>query len=150
MERDQVVRGDCGARVVERPRLVRELERSQAEHLGDLETERAPLVGLRGDRGPGAVELFRPSRARERLQRVQRKPPRVRIQRGERRRPADVSDPARPEGLSLGHVPNGRVRDAEQGDLGVALDEQIALLEARGNCRADPAATDDVHASDHL
>src|SRR5438105_13264910 len=35
--------------------------------------------------------------------------PLVRVERGERRRPADVSDPAVSRGQSPGHVPNGRV-----------------------------------------
>ncbi len=150
VQRDEVVRGDRGARVVERPRVVGELERPQAEQLRELEAERAGLVGLGGDRRPGAVELLGPARARERLQRVEREAPLVRVERRERRRAADVRDPAVSRGQSPGHVPNGRVRHAEQRQLAVLAQGDAALLEPSGQRRADAAATDHVHAFDHL
>src|SRR5207253_10227734 len=95
MEGDEVVRGDRGARVVERPGLVRERERLQAEHARELEAERPGLVSLGGDGRPGAVELLRTSRAGERLQRVKREAPLVRVERRERCGAADVGDPLR-------------------------------------------------------
>src|SRR6185437_11120520 len=72
------------------------------------------------------------------------------VERGQRCGPRDVSDPAWPRGQSLGHVPNRRVRHAQQRQLGV-LGAQLdaALLEARGNGRTYTTATDHVDALDH-
>ena len=70
MQRDEVVRGDRRAGVVELPRLLGELERRQAEEVGQLEAALARFVRLAGDRCEGAVELLGSARARERLQRM--------------------------------------------------------------------------------
>src|SRR4029079_3275894 len=83
VQRDQVVRRDRGARVVEGTLVVGELERAQVEKLGELEAEGTSFLGLGGDSRPGAVELLRPTRACERLERVEREAPLVRVERRE-------------------------------------------------------------------
>src|SRR5256885_10006803 len=50
------VGGDRGAGVVERPRLLGELERLEAEQTGELEAELPRLGGLRRHRGPRSEE----------------------------------------------------------------------------------------------
>ena len=151
MKRDEVVRRDRRARVVERPRVVCELERAQAQNLRELEAKCPRLVRLRGDRRPRAVELLGPARKGERLQRVQREAPLVRVERRQRHRAGDVRDPtAMSQGQSPGHVPNGRVRHAEQRKLAVLAQLDAALLEPSGQRRADAAATDHVDVFDHL
>src|SRR5665213_3663803 len=84
---------EIGAGVVERPRGVVELERLQAERLRQPDAERAGRFRLRGDGGPRAVELLRPTRARERLERVHAETPGVRRERSEWGRTAHVRDP---------------------------------------------------------
>ena len=116
LERDDVVRREHGAGVVERARRVGELERPQAEQLGELRPLLDGLGGLAGDRGPGAVELLGPARARERLQRVDAEAALVRGERGERRRAAHVRDPR--AGLDAGRDLGDRaVGNAEQHEL---------------------------------
>ncbi len=92
MQRDEVVRGDRSAGVVERPRVVGEPERLQAQEAGKLEAALARLLGFGRDRGEGSVELLRPSRACERLQGVEPEAALVRVERRERRAAADVSN----------------------------------------------------------
>ena len=103
----------------------------------------ARLVALGGDGRPRSVELLGAARAREGLQRVEPEAARVRIERPERGRTADVRDP-----LSRDQVPGGvrdrGVRNAEQGELRVFPQRDAALLEARGEGRTDAAASDDV------
>ena len=72
------------ARVVERTIGVVERERRETELAGEPEADLMRFVRLRGDRGVRPVELLRPSRARERLQRVDPEPAR----RADRARPA--------------------------------------------------------------
>ena len=145
VQRHEVVRRDGRARVVERASVVVEVERAQAERQRKLAAVRARLVALAADGRPGAVELLGPARARERLQRVHPEPARVRLERGERRRAADVGDPlAMSQGQSLGRGRDRRVRNAQQDELCVVAKLDAALLEARRDGRTDAAATDDV------
>ena len=150
VERDEVVRGDRGTRVVERAGAVREVEGTQAECLGQLPPERPRLAGLRGDRGPGAVELLRPAFEGEGLQWMDREPALVRVERRERGRAAHMRDP----GAGLDRVRRLRDRpvgDAEQDEVGRLLAQlDTALAQAGGHRRADTAATDHVDAVDHF
>src|SRR5439155_4682179 len=75
----------------------------------------------------------------------------VRIERREGRGAADVCDPALSRCQTPGHVPDRRVRHAQQDELRPVLAQlDAALLEARGDRRPDPAATDHVDAFEHL
>ena len=150
MQRDEIVGGDRRARVVERPGVVGELEGLQPEQAGEREASVPRLVRFSRDRREGAVELFRAPRARERLQRVKAEAPGVRIQRRERRAAADVGDPAMAGGQTPGHVPDGRVGNAQKRQLGVLVSQlDPALLEPRGDSRANTAATDHVDGFEH-
>ena len=68
---------------------------------------------------------------------------RVRIERVERSRAADVRHPLSRDQVP-GRVRDRRVRDAEEGQLRVFPQLDAALLEALCDRRADAAATDDV------
>ena len=70
-ERDEVVRRHRRARVVRGALVVVELERAQAERLGEPPADVASLVGLGRHRSPDAVELLGAAQLRERLQWVQ-------------------------------------------------------------------------------
>ena len=118
----------------------------QPERARELVAVRSRLVALRRDGRPRAVELLGAARARERLQRVHPEAQRVRIERLQRRRAADVRDP-RSRDQVPGDVRDGRVRDAEQDELGVFAQLDAALLEALCDGRADAAASDDVDCS---
>ena len=93
MERDEVVRRDRRAGVVERPDGVVERKRLEAQRLGEPEPDVASIGALSSHSAPGAVELLGASRARERLERMKREAADMWIQRGQRRRPGDVPDP---------------------------------------------------------
>src|SRR5438309_814481 len=67
VQRDEVARSEGSARVVERPRGVRELERIEAEQPRQLEAQSARLAGLGGDGRVGSVELLWPAPAYDRL-----------------------------------------------------------------------------------
>ncbi len=82
-QRDEVVRGDRGARVVGVALLVRERERLEAERPREPEAVLAGLVALRGHRREGAVELLGPAGEGERLQRMDAEAARVRVERRE-------------------------------------------------------------------
>src|SRR5262249_14588112 len=98
----------------------------------------------------GAVELFRSTRLRERLERVQAEAPRMRVERGERRPAADVGNPAVPSGQTPSHAPNSRVWNAQEGQPGVLAPQlDPALLETRGDRRAHTAAADHVDGFEH-
>ena len=92
-ERYEVVRRDRSACVVERAARVGQLERPEPEERGKLQPYRRARVGVRRERGPGAVELLRAAAMGERLERVQREPPLVRAKRSEGRRSRDVRNP---------------------------------------------------------
>src|SRR5437588_238198 len=149
VQRDEVVGGDGGARVVEGPSLLGELERLEAEQAGKLEAELPRLGGLGRHRGPGTVELLRAARPRERLQRMEAEAPLVRRERGERRRAADVRDPG--AGLDPGgRVCNRRVGDAERDELAAVLAQlDAALREPRRDRRPDASRADHLHRLDH-
>ena len=145
MQCDEVVRPEDRAGVVERARALLQREGSQPERLGEPEARLARVLCPGRDRRPGAVELLRPSRTRERLERVHAEPALVRVERRQRRRAADVRDPlAMSKGQSLGRGRDGRVRDAQQDELCVLAQLHAALLEARCDGRTDAAATDHV------
>ena len=133
-ESDEVVGRERGAGVVGGAVRVVELERSQAERLGEPEADGARLVGLGGDRAPGAVELLWAARLGERLQRMQPEPAHVRVERRERSGSAHVRDPRaeRDLGRDLGDRPVG---DAEEDELG------LVGVEARRRARASRALT---------
>ena len=74
----------------------------------------------------------------------------VRLERGQRRRAGDVSHPGTSRCQAPGHVGNGRVRDAEEDDVGVVLAHgYAALAQAGGEGRTDAARTDDIDSFDH-
>src|SRR6476659_9211591 len=66
---DEVVRRHRRAGVVGGALLLREVEWTQPERLGEPPADRARVICLRRYGTPGAVELLRSSRLRERLQR---------------------------------------------------------------------------------
>ena len=74
---------------------------------------------------------------------------RVRSERGERRRTADVRDP-RAGGDVRRRLADRPVGDAEEHELGIALVErEPALQQARSDGRADAAAADHIDTFDH-
>src|SRR5207248_6652848 len=79
VKRDEVVRRDRSARVVERPDFVRQLEWSESERLREPEPGAPRFFGLARDGCPGAVELLWSPRARERLQWMDAEAPPVRL-----------------------------------------------------------------------
>src|SRR5581483_10685264 len=85
LERDEEVRRDRGAGVVDGALVVGELERTQAQGLCEPECASLRLVGLRRHARPGAVELLGAAAQRQRLQRMYREATRVRLERCERR-----------------------------------------------------------------
>ena len=123
MQRDEVVGGDRSACVIERTCVVGELEGLQPEQLGEREASVPRLFRFGCDRREGAVELFRAPRARERLQRVQAEAAGVRIQCRERRAAADVRNPAMSGDQTPGYLPDGRVGNAQERQLGVFVSQ---------------------------
>ena len=118
--------------VVQRASRVVELERSQTERLGEPEAHRMRLLRLGRDRGPRAVELLRPARARERLQRVEGEAAHVRLQHPERGRAGDVGDPG--AGGNAGrNVRNRVIGDANQDQAGIRLHADAPLAQAGGD-----------------
>ena len=81
---------------------------------------------------------------------MEAEPARVRIERRERRGPADVGHPGLVRGQAPGEPGNDTVRNAQEGELAVLAHRHAALLEPRGDRRADSAATDHVDAFEHL
>ena len=143
MQRDEVVRRDRRAGVVEGPRVVGELERLEAERAREPEAALAGVGRLGGDGGKRAVELLGPARTRERLQRMHREAAGVRLERRERRRTGDVGDPR--AGLEIASDrPDRGVGNAEQDELRVRPDGDAALAQPGGDGRADAARADDV------
>ena len=121
LQRHEIVRGEDGAGVVERPRRRRRARRLQAERLREPLARRQRLAGLRGDRGPGAVELGRVAAPVERLQRVDA---RSGARAGRARRAASRRrrvPPRQSRSPAPRHVRNGSVRDAEEDDVGIVL-----------------------------
>jgi hypothetical protein len=150
LQRYEVVRGEHGAGVVERPVLVRELERPQPERLCELARDLERLAGLAADRRPDTVELRRVAAAVERLQRVEREPPLVRLQRGQRRGAGDMSHRGTSRCQAPRHVGDGRVRNAEEDDVRIVLAHgDAALAQAGCDSRADAARADDMDSLDH-
>ena len=149
-ERDEVVGGDRGARVVRRAILVEQRERTEPEYLGEPARNGARLVALAGHRRPGAVELLRPAPQRERLQRMEAESLRVRGECRERRRAADVRDPW-PRGNVGRRLRDHAVGDTEEHEIGISgVEPQAALHESRGYRRADSAGTDHVDVVHHV
>src|SRR4029453_6238865 len=131
------------------PRLVGQVERVEPQRARQLVAVLPSLVALRSDCGPRAVELVGATRSCECLQRVQPETAGVRIERGKRRRTADVCHPpAMSQGQSLGGVCDRRVRDAEKCQLRVLSQLDAALLEALCDGRANAAASDDLNPFD--
>ena len=150
MQRDEVVGGDRGACVVERPILLGERERLEPEQPRELEADLPSPVRLGRDGRGRAVELLRPSRRAEALKRVETEAPCVRVERRERCRSARVRYPLRRvQGQSLDNGWDRRVRYAQKHHLGAVARLDSTLLEAREDGRADPAGADHVHAFDH-
>ena len=150
-QRDEVVRGHRRAGVVRGALVVVEVERPEPERLGEPPADRAGLVGLGAHRAPDAVELLRPALLRERLQRVQAEAARVRVERVERRRAADVRDP-RPDGDLGRDLAIARSGTQSRTSSGVGrVERDAALGEPRAHRRADaPARAHDLDALDHL
>ena len=150
LQRHEIVRREDRAGVVERPVAVGQLERPQPELLRELSRDGQRLGGLTADGRPGTVELSRVAAAIEGLERMEREPALVRIERGERRRSGDVSHPGPSRCQAPGHVGNGRVRNTEEDDVGIVLAHgDAALAETSAYGRTDPARTDDVDSLDH-
>src|SRR6266545_4436262 len=129
-ERDQVVRGQHGAGVVQSPVLLGDPERAPAEVGGDALAERGALVvpGRDGDRAPGHP-LQRRLDGGEGLERMQGQHPRPRLlDRSERLqplRPGQVSHPcAGPQGPcgreGPRHLLDGPVGHADEHEVRVA------------------------------
>ena len=117
MHGDEVVRREDRARVVERPRRVGQLERTQAERLRQPEPGLARRRGLGGHGRPRAVELLGCARRREGLKRVDAEAARVRRERRQGRGAADVGHPR--SGLDRGSdLGDRRVRHAQEDELG--------------------------------
>ena len=107
VQRDQEVRRDRRAGVVERAPVVGEIEGAQPERLGEpARRDVACVVGFAGHGGPRAVDLLGASGARERLQRMHAEAARVRLERRKRRRAADVRHPR--TGVRLAATPRSR------------------------------------------
>ena len=108
---------------------------------------RAPRVlALRRHGGEGSVELLRATPLRERLQRMKAEAPRMRVERSERGRAADVSHPW--PGIDAGRdLRDGTVGHTEQNELRLVLRQRDAALgEAGAHRRADATArADDVN-----
>src|SRR5439155_22507434 len=92
--------------------------------------------------------LFGPSRACERLQRMKREAPRMRIQRVQRRRPGDVPDPG-PDRQVLRNAGDRLVRNAEQNEAAAGPDGDSSLAQPGGDGRADAAGADDSDGLEH-
>src|SRR3990170_5070201 len=148
--RHQEVGCEGGACVIRGAPGVLELERSQAERLRQPESDRASLVGLRGYRAPGAVELLGSSGLRERLERVHPEPALVGVERCERSRPADVGDPRADRELA-GDLRDRPVGNAQEDELRLGVAQAYATLgEPRAHRRADaPVRAHDSDALDH-
>ena len=130
--------------------LVGERERLESEQARQPVADPARFLRLGGDRRECAVELLGAAVARERLQRVQAEAALVRLERGERRRPADVREPraGRSRRRDLRDRP---VRDAEEDELRVVgVEVQASLPQARGDRRPDASSADHVSSLDHL
>ena len=148
MQRDEVVRCDRGACVVERTGIVGELERLQAEGLRQPVPRGPRLFPFRSDSRPGSVELLGSSRTRERLERVHREAASMRIECRQRRGSGDVRDPWAFLEPSR-HLGDRAVRHAEEDELAVVAHGDAALAQASRNGRADAAGTDDFDALEH-
>src|SRR5262249_9712225 len=109
------------------------------------------LVRLRRHGAVRAVELLRPAPLHQRLQRVDREAPDVRVERHEWRRTADVADP-RARLDALRDFRNHPVGNAEDAEFGVVLEHaDPALPKARRDGRAGAAGgPDDGDAVEHL
>jgi pimeloyl-ACP methyl ester carboxylesterase len=149
VQRHEIIRCDCGTGVVERARLIRELEGPEPEELGQAEADRKPIRCFCSHRRPRPVELFGTTRAREGLQRMQREALSVRGECGERRGAGDVCHPGTgfEARCDLG---DGGVRNAEQNDVALFVHGNPALAKAGGNGRADAAGADDLDCVEHL
>ena len=151
-ERDEVVRGDRGARVVGGA-VARRRARTAAGRASRRASSRAPaprrVSAVTAAQAPSSCSGPRP--VRERLQRVEAEAPLVRVERGERRRAADVRDPRarRDRRRDLGDRPVG---NAEEDELRRRRPSSAdaALGEPGAHRRADAAArADDSDALDH-
>src|SRR5204863_522406 len=84
-------------------------------------------------------------------ERVEREAALVRHELCKRRSAGDVSDPATSRRQTPGRVRNGRVRHAEEDDIGiVARDRDPALAQAGADGGADAAGADDMDSLDHV
>ena len=127
-----------------------ELEGPEPKRLGEPESDRSCLVRLGGDRAPGAVELLGAPTLRERLERVHREPPLVRVELGKRCRAAHVGDPGSDVDLSC-NIGDRAVGNAQENECRlVVVQPQAALSEPSAHRRADAAArADHMNAVDH-
>ena len=149
MQRDEVIRGDRGACVVERSRVVRQLEGPQAQCFGEPEAGAPRFLRLARDGGPGAVELLGAARARERLERMEPEPSLVRLECRQWRGTGNVCDPGSDVDRA-GDVCDRPVGHAEQDELGRLARGDVPLAEASGDGRADAAGADDLDAAEHF
>ena len=148
IQRDEEVRSDRSAGVIERSVLVGEQERAQVEGLREPGCPRAGLVVLTGQRRPGSVELFGAARADERLERMNRETADVGVERGEWRAARDVGDPR--AGLDRTRDAGDRaVGNAKKPQLGVFAHHDTSLAESRGDRRAGASGADDGDGIEH-
>jgi hypothetical protein len=137
VQRDEVVRRDRRTGVVERTRVVCEVERLEAEQLGKPPADVAALRRLRHDRRVGVIELLGPALVRERLQRVQPEAAHMRVECRQRGRTARVRDPG-PRLDPLGDLGDCAVGHAEEDELGSVLAQrEAALAQPSAHCGTD-------------
>ncbi len=115
-EGDEVVRGHRGACVVGGASVVVEVERTQAEGLGEAASGRTSLLVLGAHGTPDAVELLGSEVLGERLQRMQAEAADVWVEGVERGGTADVRDPGA-ERRPGGDLRDGAVGNTEQDEL---------------------------------
>ena len=132
MQRDEIVRRDRRPRVVERAGGVVERERTQSHCFGEPDTDLASFGRLGCQGGPGAVELLRSTRARERLERMKRETARVRLERRQRRGAGDVRHPGPDRQLAC-HRGDHLVRHAEQNEPALRLHADPFLAQPAGD-----------------
>jgi pimeloyl-ACP methyl ester carboxylesterase len=148
VQSDEVIGRDCGAGVIERPCDVGELERLEAERPRELGAHLPRLGRLSRDCSPRAVQLLGASRARERLERVDREAPLVRVERRQRSGARHVCNPG-PRCQATSDLRDRAVRNAKEDELAVFAQRDASLAEPSGDGRADAAGTDDVDCVEH-
>ena len=153
VERDEVVRGDRGARVVERRASASASSNgrrpSSSRELACPPRAASSVSAVTAAQAPSSCSG--PRRARERLQRVDAEAALVRVERGERRRAADVRDPG--AGLDRSRATSAIAASGTQSSTSSASSVahgDAPLGEPGGDSRADAASrAGDANALDH-